>query len=330
MTNPERRSALTANWALLVTVLLCAFLVIERVGAVIELAGSEFFSYPSLPFYMSAAAIKLGTWIEGPTELQRGHLFRIPGRQGEPHEPERLVLYARVLWALIGAALFVAVALLARQLSGSYTWAWIAPGILAFSELVQYQAVRYQNVDSPTSLFAVLTLIAVLHGWKSDSLWWKAVLPGILAGLTTACKYNSGLILAPCLLAILLAPGSTRFLTKAVVLGFTSAVTFFVVVPYSILDFNGFYEGVMYQVNHYRDGHPGFEGPTGLPQIWFYLTAFYKEFGITVSLLAIAGIFFSLKSRPRETLVVMAFPVLMILYMSTNKVHFLRTVYSAC
>jgi hypothetical protein len=198
--------------------------------------------------------------------------------------------------------------------------------MLSLSPLLQDQAVRYQNVDTPTAFFAFATLAAVLGWWESDSVWKKAVIPGVLAGCTVACKYNSGVVLVSCALAIALAPGVTRRLKKTVVLGVAAALTFLMAVPYSVLDFGQFYADVISEVRHYRIGHAGFDGPAGLPQLLFYLEAIAEEFRIAISGLAVVGMVYAAWRCPKPTIAVVAFPVLMLAHMSTNRVHFLRTV----
>lgn len=345
--------SLRSNLPLAFTMLLCTVLILLRVDAAVEgstmsghkdetyvyraslrvLTGPdlnpEFFTYPSLPFYLTAAGLKAGILIEDPEPYGK-QLIRVPNRQGEPHEPHEIFAYPRALFGLIGALIFLLVAVLTAQLAGSYTWAWLAPGILAFSELLQFQVAKYQNVDGLVAFFTTATIVAVLYGWNKNSLWKRVVLPGVLAGLATACKYNSGLILVPCALAIVLAPGAMaapwRIVREGLLLGLCAAAAFFAVVPYAILDFQGFYEGVSYQLRHYTGGHPGYDGPTGITQILFYLNALLEEFGPVGCALAIVGVGYGFKIRPRETFLALSFPVIMILYMSTITVNFLRTV----
>ena len=344
------REMLTARFGLFVAIVICTFLIWARIWAVSEVADysghvdethlyrgalrtldgpdmhPQTFRYPSLPIYLTAAAIKIGMMFEKDYEPETGPLFLIPDYGGEPYEPVTIVRYSRIMFGLMGATLFLLVALIAGRMLGDDSWAWIATVVLAFSSLVQFQAVTYQNVDVPAAFFALLTLLVLLFGWNSNTVWLKALLPGVLSGLTVACKYNSGLILVSCVLAIYLAQETTARFKKTVLLGATAAGAFLLAVPYSILDFQHFYADVMYEIEHYRTGHPGVDGPAGLPQFLFYLKALYEEYGPIVCILSLVGITYGLKARPRKTIVVLAFPLLMLLHMSTNRVHFLRTV----
>jgi hypothetical protein len=118
----------------------------------------------------------------------------------------------------------------------------------------------------------------------------------------------------------------TGRLKKLIVLGAAASLTFLLAVPYSLLDFGQFYSDVISEMRHYRAGHPGFDGPSGLPQLVFYLKAIRQDFGGVISGLAIVGMAYAVWRAPKRTIAVVAFPALMLAHMSTNRVHFLRTV----
>jgi hypothetical protein len=82
----------------------------------------------------------------------------------------------------------------------------------------------------------------------------------------------------------------------------------------------------MYQVQHYREGHRRFDGPAGFPQLLYYWTKLSTDYGLPASILAVLGIVYGTSVKPKQTLAIASFPILMLAHMSTNRTHFVRTV----
>jgi hypothetical protein len=280
----------------------------------------EFFRYPSLPIYLTAGAMSITMAINDTYE------FEVPEGPGKPYEPAAPYHSARALFGAIGGLVFFLSAWLVRAMTGRFTWAWLAPSFVGLSPLTQRLLVRYHNVDTPTLFLALTTLVVVLWWWDSDSVWKKAVIPGVLCGLTTACKYNSGLIVLPCAMAIALTPTTNDKRRMLVILCASAALAFFVVVPYALLDYRHFVRDVWSEIEHYKTGHPGKDGPAGIPQLLYYLEALRDDAGEVLCGLSLVGIATSIRRWPRRAATVLVFPVVMLVHMSTNRVHFLRTV----
>ena len=62
-------------------------------------------------------------------------------------------------------------------------------------------------------------------------------------------------------------------------------------------------------MNHYIRGHPGYDGPSGLPQLIYYLEALLNEFGAAVCTLATVGAGYALWLNPRKALVFLTLPL---------------------
>lgn len=294
----------------------------------------QFFRYPSLPIYLTAGAIQLRDALgpvppseqqAQPGRTKRSPHFSAPRLQGQRYEGVHLVAAARLFFAALGAAVFLWVGLVAREV-GARSLFFVAPLVLATCRLIQRLVVSYQNVDTPTLFFAFAGLACMLVWFEEASVFKKAVIPGVLCGLTTACKYNSGILILSAALAIMLAPGAKRVWRKLTVLGLSAACAFFVAVPYSLLDFAHFKQDVLFEMRHYQKGHPGFESPPGLPQLVYYATEIYKDYGPLAVILAALGIPWSFAQGWRKATVALVFPALMLLHMSTNRVHFTRTI----
>jgi hypothetical protein len=282
----------------------------------------QFFRYPSLPLYLSVATI-LSRAAIAPDGSERLEALQ-PTSHYYPYTQPELYWPVRVLFALMSVAALGCVAGIAWTAFGRAE-ALLAPLLLSGSGVFQLSALEYLNVDVAAALFVAATLAAVFHGWERDDFYAKAVLPGVLAGLAVASKYNSGLVLVPCALAIAFQAREGR-LAKLAALGGVSAVSFFVCVPYSLIESQGFIHQVLWEVDHYRTS-PGFPnvGP-GWAQFRFYMTALWADFGSVAVVSAAFGIVYGFARDWRRTLTLLSLPVLMIAHMSTNRVNFLRTV----
>jgi hypothetical protein len=280
----------------------------------------RFFRYPSLPIYLTALNMWFGSWLTGETLTN----LKLPNIGG-PISPAAGYATARYAFSLLSIATLGLSGFVAKRVYGAGAGLLLAPVLLSTSMLFQKSALHYLNVDIVGTTMCLMTVACVLFAWQRDSYLWKSVLPGALAGLSMASKYNSGLVLLPAILSILLTKTPSR-LQKLALLGAAMAFAFLVAVPYSILDHQKFVADVLLEVRHYAKGHRGFDGPPGIPQLAYYLSSLVKDLGPLAMSLAVIGLVFGAVERPRETFVVASFPVAMLLHMSTNRVHFLRTV----
>lgn len=296
----------------------------------------EFFKYPSLPIYLTTLSFYAGdaAGAGGGFKSERSP-FRVDYGKGWPFEPRALYLFPRLLFALLGGCTIVAGAVTAlmsvpQRRRGALVVAGAALSALALSYLpvLQHLNVSYLNVDTPAAFFTTCTLAVIFAFWESESLLKRAVLPGVLVGLATASKYNSGLILVPCLLALIFGSMPKKWLFL-LILGASFVATFLATVPYSVLNSETFVKDVLFEMNHYREGHPGQETEPGLTQLLYYAEALLKQLGDAWVSLAALGSVWLLVTDWRRGLTLLAFPVLMLAHMSMNRVHFLRTVVPA-
>ena len=202
---------------------------------------------------------------------------------------------------------------------------YLSPLLLILSSLYLYHSARYLNVDIIGSFFALLTVFYIIHKLENDSFLHKAIIPGILCGLSIASKYNYVLVLIPSVLSIIFYSKKRRF-EKILLLFIVAIIAFFVCVPYSILDLNRFLDDIALEFYTYESGHPGFTGTPGLPQFLFYCNALIDEYGFGFMAFAALGILYSLISRTKKCTILLSFPLILIIYMSTLKVNFLRNI----
>ncbi|MBY0406314.1 MAG: hypothetical protein K2Q01_01370, partial [Rickettsiales bacterium] len=111
---------------------------------------------------------------------------------------------------------------------------------------------------------------------------------------------------------------------KSMVLAVASVVFFLCIMPYSLLDWPHFLQGLAAERAHYARGHPGYEGPPGLAQTWHYLGGLYSEWGAPATALAAFGLYRAARVNPRYTAVLAAAPLVLLAVMSTQRVNFMR------
>jgi hypothetical protein len=171
-----------------------------------------------------------------------------------------------------------------------------------------------------------LTLAACLKGTRRPSLQRSAIVPGVLAGLAAGSKYTAGLALLPVLLAIALYLPRSRRLWGGLVAIASTVAAFLAVVPYSVIDFPTFLNGVAFELSHYARGHPGSEAPPGLPQLAFYARLCVSEFGFAGAALAVLGACVFVRADWRRGLVLLSFPAALLWVLASHRAQFARNV----
>jgi len=180
--------------------------------------------------------------------------------------------------------------------------------------------------NQTVSFFVLLTLFFLsLYLKKKKSVY--ILLTGLACGLATASKYNAFLVSIPIILGILFF--SKKKWRDITLLLPSSAFGFFIGCPYALFDMNTFLEHTGIEIRHYKAGHKDYEGPPGLFQFKFYLNEFktwihrllnFKSSWISPVLGAIAYAFRDF----RGFVTVFSFPFFYLIYMSQQRVHFIR------
>ncbi len=282
------------------------------------------FVYPSLPFYLTAASFVVG-YVNSVSHGDIRNTKEI-GRVTYPFfSQKRIVLPAKLFFALLSVTGMVLIGIIAYNVSQEKHMIYLAPLLLSLSSLYLNHSAKYLNVDIIGSFFAVLAVFYIISRLESDSFLQKAIMPGILCGLAIASKYNYYPLFVPSVLAIIFYSKKQRF-EKVTLLFFMAIITFIVCVPYSILDFNTFLDGIVFNIYHYKSGHPGFTGPSGLPQLFYYIHGLTHEYGLGFMAFTVLGIFFSLVSKPKKGIILLSFPLLLLIYLSSLEVHFMRNI----
>ena len=287
----------------------------------------ELFIYPSLPTYLTALGMSVG-FLHSAARLEINDIQKL-GNVAYPYYGTPGVMRA-------ARQLFAVLAIVALAATGAASWhAFRSPPTIVFAPLVLWASPlffhhswAYVNVDIAATCFAMLTLAACLQGTRQPSIWQSAVIPGAFAGFATGSKYTLIVLIVPVLLAIGLHWTGTRRLWAALAASATLVAAFLIVVPYSLLAIPTFLQWVAFDAMHYAEGHAGWDGDPGLPQLLFYGRHFVSEFGAIGMAAAVLGMGASFKADWRRAFVLASFPVTLLWLLSSQRVHFPRNVLS--
>ncbi len=217
--------------------------------------------------------------------------------------------------------------------------AFLAGALLGFSWEIAYHS-RWIAPDALLMQFGALSLlfatIAVRHNVpRMASVWLGA--SAAAAGLACASKYQGGLLLVLVFVPAYLrfeksSPLRTpRFYKRCLLLFLVFSALYLLTTPGTIVEFYEFIHDVHFEINHYHTGHWGHTAGSGFHH--FLLIAEYFAFSLFSSYAAIAlcftifilpGIFSLFSEDKRYALFFLIFPVLYILYMSSQNVMLVR------
>lgn len=280
------------------------------------------FSYPTLPKYLAAAGMAVGFLRSASHQgIREVKMIR---SVGYPYYEVPIV---------VGTArqLFVLLSIMALAVTGVSSWIafrqpsgiLLAPLFLVSTPFFFEESWRYLNVDIIGTCFVTFTILACLIGTRRPSIHQSAIIPGVLAGCATGSKYTLAVVIVPVLLAIALYfKGVARYWAWLAALA-TMAISFVVVMPYSVLDIPSFLNGLGFEAFHYASGHRGFQDHPGLPQLLYYTRHFVSEFGVA-SLLALVGALAFARTDWRRAAVLVSFPLALLWLLISQRVHFAR------
>ena len=229
----------------------------------------------------------------------------------------------RFLTATMGTATVFITYLISRSICNRWT------GIISafFLAVLPIHIVHsgFVTMDAPVALFvALVALFSILFIDQKKIIYF--ILSLICVGFATATKYNSGLaILLPIASLIWMSYQDEiprqKFYWLAVPC--LPAVTFFLIMPYAILDFPTFIKDILHQITYYKTtGHPGATISPGWDYLVFQIREFYQNIGLTGTILFAIGLAGTI-SRP-VLLLILLFPVSYLLFMSGMTVNFHR------
>ena len=282
----------------------------------------HYFKKPSLLIYINVGVVHL---VHSVTDTPLPEDFS-EGVKTVTRNPVFFPYYywGRVTTALLGVLSILLVYAIGTRCHTPAAGLWaafflcIAPLHVGLSHIAQ--------VDVPVTFMCLLSVLFTVRAFQESKLkdW---ALAGLFAGLAASTKYPQGLIVLPCLLALLCHPSRDKrwgrtFWLGSVGIGAMSLVGFVMGTPYAALDFFEFFEkGLAHEWEHYSTGHDGAEGSANW---WWYLRRLYDGLGPPVAVAALIGFGSSLVRPSRETLILLSFPLVYFLFVSSFPVRFSR------
>lgn len=215
--------------------------------------------------------------------------------------------------ALLAAAIF------ATSWETNYHARWFAPDNLIWM------------TSTLTLLFAILT---VIHPDQKRWLW----LTAFGAGLVIGSKYSVGLVVLYVIIAAFFVWRYEQkpvhcFFVLLVLTGFITSITYFVTTPGTLLDTQAFLRDLRYEINHYSTGHQNHTVSAGLGHFRLNLTYLgtvlvspYRWVALSFSALMFVGAYALWRQSWRLCVLVLCFPVVYLLYISTQRVMIIRNV----
>lgn len=240
----------------------------------------------------------------------------------------------RVVFLVLAGLAIVWVYMAALSYCGSALLALVAASFLGLSWEFGYHA-RWPLPDAVTTQFAALTLLGLLLATSRRSTGWL-MFAAMGAGLATGTKYPAGMLLVPVLVAAwILARERSGLAARARLFGASLTVfaaTYLVTTPGTLLEPTRFWQDVSLMVNWYGElGHGAYTVDPGLTHA--RLSAEYvalvllSRWPIAAALstaFAAIGVLALYRARPALMLMLLSFPLLHIVYMSTQKAMIVR------
>jgi 4-amino-4-deoxy-L-arabinose transferase-like glycosyltransferase len=288
----------------------------------------EQYSYPGVNYWLTFSALTselLHAIVDGKCNPEALKNTLLPVLNGQVFRLRLRRIFAFIT-ALTALWIYFAVLIWGR----SWLEAMCAAMFFAFSWEMVYHA-RWIAPDGILMQFGALTFLLLSIAWRTGSrkaLYFAAV----AAGFGCGSKYPGALLLLPILAVIWLVGHSWRRAVRdsALVLAIF-ATSYLITTPGTILQPFAFYSSVSYQRHVYATGWFGYSVRPGLRHLSRILIYFatqlgstYKPVAILLSAFCLVGIWALIKESWRSALIVLLFPVVYLLYFSTQSAMIVR------
>lgn len=280
--------------------------------------------YPPFTMYLTAVGFTLG-YLNAASHLDLRHTNDI----GTVHYPyythPRVVWPAKILFTAFSVATILLFSLLAYAFFRNPLLFVFTPMILSFSTIYFYYSYNHINCDI-LGVFFLTLLAAVSFRYRHvDTLWQKGILPGILAGLALSSKYHLSISILFALVVILLYGKNAR-LIKCITAFSVMVLTFLVLNPPVLINFNHFLNHIGYIIFDYTRGRPHIHASPGLENILIALKTVLKDFGFWTVGFALLGSVVLFKKNIKDAMAVFSLPVILLGHMSSYKILPMRNI----
>jgi 4-amino-4-deoxy-L-arabinose transferase-like glycosyltransferase len=225
----------------------------------------------------------------------------------------------RIITIFFGVGTVGLVYFVGKQITGRIAVGVLASLMVAISPTSVWHS-RLITPDTFVTFFALASFLASILVYQQGKTW-QYVVAGICVGLTVSSKYNGGLIVLPLFLAHFLHYGKAAFKQPKLYMALLlCGVGFLATTPYAILDSAKFLTDLRFEAQHYSTGHAGMEGNS----LEWYLNYMWDTGG-GLYLLAVLGILYGSILRPKETSLLLVFPLVYFAFISSFAVRNDRT-----
>jgi hypothetical protein len=256
------------------------------------------YSYPSLPFYVLAAAALAYSPVYAAVHgrpLQQD-LSPDPPRYYDIVEPMELIVLARLVTLAFSLGVVLLTGLLARRLAGSAAGlfaAWLAalvPALVARGVVV--------SINPIVAFFVLAALLFAERARDGSHPRRDAALAGVMTGLAAATKYPAALVCLPVALAVLLsqAPWTER-LRRLLLAGGAAAAALLLAMPALVLRTGKVLAGLREMSFIYANQEMGSYWDQAVRRAEWDLPLDHPEVGIVFLALAAAGLLVGLRDR---------------------------------
>jgi hypothetical protein len=239
-------------------------------------------------------------------------------------DPTAIYVTTRSVAAVLGMIGVVAVFWATRKLWDSAT-AVAAAALLTFAFLpVTYSRVAVTDVGVLAPV--ALSILGSVRAWEDGRMrWW--VIAGAGAGLAVGFKYTAGLVLLPLAVAAIadVVRGGREALPRAAAgagaAALAAVVAFFITNPYFFFEFSDAHRQLSAQATTAGDFGKVGQNTTGLP---YYLGTLTWGIGWVGAFAALAGAVLELRRDLVRGLILIAFPIALLAYLSLQARFFSR------
>lgn len=286
----------------------------------------HYFNYPSLPAYLHLVGVILSYFSlagKGPAPEIASIVTGIDSDAVSIVGVPAMWANARLLGCLLGAATVALVSLAGSRLGGLAVGG-LAGLILALAPEHTVHS-RYITVDGPACLAVAATLLASVALYRENARR-HYVLAAVAAGAAIACKYNAALVvLAPLTAWWIQTERRDERFWWGVSLVPGAVLAFFVFCPYAFLDLTLAVSQAGAELTHYSfRGHGEYTVEPWGPH-FVALTGFLATHGFGAWLLLLPfGVYGLARSDLRGAVVLLAFPLVFLVFSVRMKVFFGR------
>lgn len=285
----------------------------------------DFYNYPSLNFTLVLVAL-----LRNPAMLFSGDPVIIDQITRE----NEYLFFARGLFLFVSATAIIWTYLLVLTWRKSWVAALFAAAVFSLSWEVAYH-LRWIAPDGLLMTFGALTILLAVSAYRQPTkawLLWGAV---IAAGFAVGSKYPGGLIVIPVGFVGLLrwwGQPIPVLIRRAVIAAFVFIAAYLVTTPGTVLAFDDFRYDILHEIAHYGDMGQGYytveEGFSHLGQLLAYLSlvlfSHYPLIAGALFALVPIGAFALIREDWRLALIFLSFPVIYVLYFSTQSLMYVR------